>query len=119
MPHFVMDCSKKVIELYEEEFVIEQIFLIAQATGLFDENDIKVRLNSFETFSVGNKQEDFIHVFAHIMAGRTTKQRMHLSKCMVSKLVELFPQIPNVAMNVSEFEKSTYCNRDMMRNVNS
>lgn len=118
MPHFVMDCSKRVIELYEEEYVIEQIFLIAQATGLFDDYDIKVRLNTFETFSVGNIQEDFIHVFAHIMAGRTTKQRAYLSKCMVRKLVELFPQIPNVAMNVSEFEKSTYFNRGMMRNVN-
>ena len=65
-------------------------------------------------FSVGNKYGDFIHVFAHIMQGRTTEQKANLSKQMVTKLVALFPDIPNVAMNVSDFEKATYCNRAMV-----
>ena len=64
MPHFVMDCSESVLKSYDEEFIIEQIHLVANATGLFDENDIKVRLNSFQKYSVGNQREDFIHVFA-------------------------------------------------------
>ena len=45
MPHFVMDCSESVLESHKEEFIIEQIHLIAYATGLFDEGDIK-KLNS-------------------------------------------------------------------------
>nr|WP_024601092.1 hypothetical protein [Pseudoalteromonas sp. TB41] len=63
---------------------------------------------------MGNKREDFIHVFAHIMQGRTAEQKANLSRVIVSKLVTLFPEIPNIAMNISDFEKATYCNRTML-----
>ncbi|WP_295893941.1 5-carboxymethyl-2-hydroxymuconate Delta-isomerase [uncultured Vibrio sp.] len=114
MPHFVMDCSEGILKSHDEEFIIEQIFLVAHATGLFDKNDIKVRINSFQKYSVGNKREEFIHVFASIMQGRTVEQKAILSQQVVSKLVDLFPNIPNIAMNINDFEKATYCNRTML-----
>ena len=114
MPHFVMDCSASVLEYHDEEFILEQIHLVVNSTGLFNEADIKVRINPFKKYSVANKREDFIHVFAHIMQGRTTEQKASLSKQVVNKLVFLFPEIPNIAMNISDFEKATYCNRAML-----
>ena len=114
MPHFVMDCSESVLISLSEEFVIEQIHIAANSTGLFDEGDIKVRLNPFVKFSVGNEREDFIHVFAHMMQGRTTKQKADLSQIIVAKLVSLFPDTPNIAINISDFEKATYRNRAML-----
>jgi 5-carboxymethyl-2-hydroxymuconate isomerase len=109
-----MDCSESVFNYHPEEVIIEQIHLVAHNTGLFDEGDIKVRINPYKKYIVGNKREDFIHVFAHIMQGRTTEQRAHLSQQVVAKLVALFPEIPNIAMNISDFEKATYCNRAMV-----
>jgi len=109
-----MDCSESVLNLYNEEFIIEQVHLVVNTTGLFKESDIKVRLNPFQKYAVGNKREDFIHVFAHIMQGRTTEQKANLSKVVVTKLISLFPEVPNIAMNVSDFEKATYCNRTMI-----
>ncbi|NMP31997.1 5-carboxymethyl-2-hydroxymuconate Delta-isomerase [Thalassotalea sp. M1531] len=114
MPHFVMDCSNTVLNSYDETYIIEQIYLVANESGLFAANDIKVRLNPFTTYSVGNKTEDFIHIFAHIMQGRTTEQKANLSQQLVARLVTLFPDIPNIAMNISDFEKATYCNRNML-----
>ncbi len=114
MPHFVIDCSESVLQSYDEEYILEQIHLVASSTTLFDENDIKVRLNPFKKYSVGNKREDFIHVFAHIMQGRTTVQKADLSKKITRKLVDLFPNISNVAINISDFEKATYCNKRML-----
>ena len=114
MPHFVMDCSESVLKSHDEEFIIQQIHFAANSTGLFDEGDIKVRLNLFQKYSVGNKREDFIHVFAHIMQGRTTEQKAHLSQKIVAELVALFPDVPNIATNISDFEKATYCNRAML-----
>ena len=114
MPHFVMDCSESVLKFHDENFIIEQIHLVANSTGLFDEGDIKVRMNPFQKYSVGNKREDFIHVFAHIMQGRTTEQKANLSQQVVIRLVALFPEIPNIAMNISDFEKATYYNRAML-----
>ena len=109
-----MDCSESVLKSHDENFIIEQIHLVANSTGLFDEGDIKVRINPFQKYSVGNKREDFIHVFAHIMQGRTTEQKANLSQQVVSRLVALFPEIPNIAMNISDFEKATYCNRAVL-----
>ncbi|TPH13378.1 5-carboxymethyl-2-hydroxymuconate Delta-isomerase [Litorilituus lipolyticus] len=114
MPHFIVDCSESILASYDEEYIIEQIHLVAENSDLFDNNDIKVRLNTFKKYSVGNARQDFIHVFAHIMQGRTTKQKAALSQHIVEKLTELFPDIANIAMNISDFEKATYCNRSML-----
>ncbi|RLA42129.1 MAG: 5-carboxymethyl-2-hydroxymuconate isomerase, partial [Gammaproteobacteria bacterium] len=65
MPHFLVDCSESIFELHSEEKIIEQVHLAAKSTELFNENDIKVKVNSFKKYSTGNKIEDFIHVFAH------------------------------------------------------
>jgi 5-carboxymethyl-2-hydroxymuconate isomerase len=115
MPHFVMDCSETVLNLYEQKFICEQIHLVALDTGLFVESEIKVRLNPFKTYSVGNNKETFIHVFAHIMQGRTTIQKANLSKEVVAKLTNMFPSIEHIAMNIADFEKATYCNHAMLK----
>lgn len=114
MPHFVLDCSQSILETHDEAFIIEQVHLTANASGLFDEHDIKVRVNPFKKYAVGNKASDFIHVFSHIMEGRTTEQKAKLSRDMVLMLTGLFPDVTNIAMNISDFEKATYCNRTML-----
>ena len=50
------------------------------------------------------------------MQGRTTEQKAKLSNALVARLFEMFPQVINIAMNVSEFERSTYCNKNMIDN---
>ena|SRR5690349_9642885 len=114
MPHFILDCSETILDDYSEEQLLAQIHAVAQATGLFDEDDIKVRVNPYKTYSVGNKKQDFIHVFGYIMEGRSTEQKADLSKRVVQNLALLFPKIPRIAMNVYDFEKATYCNREML-----
>lgn len=114
MPHFVIDCSEHILNIQQEEQIIKKIHTVAVSTGLFTENEIKVRVNPFKTYLVGNKKDDFIHVFSNIMEGRTTEQKASLSKAIVKQLVLLFPDVSNIAVNIREFEKSTYCNKDML-----
>jgi len=114
MPHFVVDCSQEILSVHSEQEIIVQLHIVANKSKLFEENDIKVRVNPFITYLVGNQKQDFIHVFSHIMQGRTTEQKATLSNTVVTKLSEMFPQVSNIAMNVSEFEKSTYCNKNMI-----
>ena len=114
MPHFIVDCSIEILDSHAEEYIAEQIHLVAVASDLFDISDIKVRINPYNKYSVGGKRELFIHVFSSIMQGRTTEQRAKLSQSVVEKLVAMFPHVPNIAMSVSEFEKATYYNRSML-----
>lgn len=114
MPHFIVDCSESVLDVHSEEQILEQVHLIAHATQLFDEDDIKVRVHPYRKYLVGNKKQDFIHVFAYVMEGRSTGQKADLSRRIVQTLSSMFPHISKIAVNVYDFEKATYCNRDML-----
>jgi 5-carboxymethyl-2-hydroxymuconate isomerase len=114
MPHFVVDCSHSILEHRPEEEIIARVHGVANATGLFDEHDIKVRVNPFALYSVGNRREEFIHVFSSIMEGRSVDQRAELSRLIVVELACMFPHVANIAINIAEFEKATYCNRTML-----
>ena len=115
MPHFVIDCSSDVLDIEKPKTILEKLHIVATNSGLFDEADIKVRLNPFkDNYIVGGKREPFIHVFANIMEGRTTKQKANLSKNIVTVLKEMFPNIPFIAINIRDFEKATYCNKSMV-----
>jgi 5-carboxymethyl-2-hydroxymuconate isomerase len=73
-----------------------------------------VRTRTYEHFTVGGTQDDFLHVFGYIMQGRTIEQRQTLSVSIVKRLKELLPDVPVISMNVMEFEKATYTNRSMV-----
>lgn len=114
MPHFVVDCSQGILQQHSEEEILARLHLAVNATGLFEESDIKVRVNPFRVYAAGGGQEDFIHVVSHIMQGRTIEQRANLSRTVVSELAAMFPAIRRIAANVAEFEKATYVHRDML-----
>jgi len=114
MPHFVIDCSPNVLKLKAPQEIILAVHDTAEASGLFAKGDIKVRINVYEHYTVGNTDNDFIHVFGHIMEGRNTAQKSSLSRSIISMLKAMFPDVPVISMNVVDFEKSTYCNRKMV-----
>lgn len=114
MPHFILDCTESILEMHEPKKVIQEVFEAADATGLFQRNDIKVRLNPYKYSLVQSGDADFIHVFGNIMQGRTDAQKADLSKRIVTKLKELFPEVPIISMNIRDFEKASYCNKTMI-----
>lgn len=114
MPHFILDCSENILKLQEPRKVLEAVLETAFSTGLFDRNDIKVRLNPFKYSLVQDGSDDFIHVFGNIMQGRTDEQKSELSFAIVTTLKTMFPNVPIVSMNVRDFEKESYCNRTMV-----
>ena len=114
MPHFIIDCSEGILGSHSEEEIIEQVHISAVSTELFNKNDVKVRVNVFKKYSTGDKKEDFIHVFANIMEGRSIEQKFNLSQTIVRHLTLMFPLVPNIGTNVIEFEKTTYFNRNML-----
>ena len=114
MPHFIIDCSENILELVSPEEILTAVHDTAEATALFKKGDIKVRIRPFNYFTVGNTKSDFIHVFGNIMEGRTTEQKADLSKRIITKLKSMFPDVPVISINIREFEKATYCNRNMI-----
>lgn len=114
MPHFVIDCSENILNLKSPEKIMQAVYDTAESTGLFDPVDIKVRINPFRYYNTGNTKDDFIHIFANIMEGRTTDQKSNLSKKIISQLKVMFPEVPILSINIRDFEKATYCNKSMV-----
>ena len=90
------------------------IFDIAIATGLFSENDIKARINSYKYYLVGLTTDDFIHIFCSIIQGRIIDQKSDLSKSIISKLKPMFPSVQIISINIRNFTKATYYNKIMI-----
>lgn len=116
MPHFVIDCSEDIVVMKSPEEIMQNVYNTAESTQLFDKGDIKVRINPFKHYNIGNSKDDFIHIFANIMEGRTTSQKAKLSKAVVTELKKMFPNVPIISINIRDFEKATYCNKSMIKN---
>jgi len=114
MPHFIIDCSEQIISLKTPNEIMQKVYDIAESSGLFDQGDIKVRINPFKHYNIGNTKDDFIHIFANIMEGRTTNQKALLSKSIIAELKLMFPNVLIISMNIRDFEKATYCNKTMV-----
>jgi 5-carboxymethyl-2-hydroxymuconate isomerase len=114
MPHFIIECSEEIIINKTPDELMQAVYEVAEETGLFAKNDIKVRLNPYKYYKLGKTKKDFIHVFGNIMEGRTIEQKANLSKKVIERLNQMFPRISILSMNVSEFEMSTYSNKSLI-----
>lgn len=114
MPHFVIECSENIVKIKSPKEIIQKVYDTAEATGLFDKGDIKVRINPFEYYNIGNTQNDFIHIFANIMEGRSVSQKKKLSENIIRELKFIFPNVPIISINIRDFERATYCNKSMV-----
>ena len=97
---------------------MQAVYDVAEATGLFAVNDIKVRLRAYQYFKLAEGKRDFIHIFGYIMEGRSVTQKQNLSKRIIERLNELFPATTILSINITEFEKATYSNRALIHPLN-
>jgi 5-carboxymethyl-2-hydroxymuconate isomerase len=121
MPHFVIRCSENILSFKSPQEIMQYVYDTAEATNLFTKSGvggIKVRINSFRHFITVNSQDDFIHIFAHIMEGRTVEQKKYLSKKIITQLNLMFRHVPVISINIHDFEKETYCNKSMILKSN-
>ncbi len=114
MPHFIIDCSENILLQRTPDELMETVYDEAEATGLFAKGDIKVRINPYTHYKLGETKKDFIHIFGNIMEGRTVEQKANLSRRIVERLAKLFPEISILSINIREFEKATYCNLSLI-----
>jgi len=118
MPHFIIDCSQDILQLRTPEELMDALYEVADATGLFAPNDIKVRLQPYQYYRLGTGKKNFLHVFGYIMEGRTTEQKAHLSRQISTRLSELLTDISFLSVNINDFEASTYSNKALINPEN-
>ena len=118
MPHFIIDCSENLLLQKNPDEIMQAVYDTAEATGLFAKDDIKVRINPYKYYKLGETKKDFLHIFGNIMEGRTVGQKENLSKKIIERLNQMFPEISILSINIREFEKVTYCNKSLINPLN-
>jgi 5-carboxymethyl-2-hydroxymuconate isomerase len=119
MPHFIIECSEDILSVKKPGEIMEAVYEVADATGLFAKNDIKVRLTPYTHYKLGELKKDFIHIFGYIMEGRSITERSRLSTKIIERLNEMFPGISFLSMNIMEFEMATYSNKSLINPMNT
>ncbi|WP_274475115.1 5-carboxymethyl-2-hydroxymuconate Delta-isomerase [Mangrovimonas aestuarii] len=114
MPHIVIECSENVISDVAPQTIIQKVFETTESTGLFGKGAVKVRLNPYKHYHSESEGEDFIHVFANIMEGRTVDQKKGLSKKIATELISMLPDVSCISVNIIDMEKACYSNRVML-----
>lgn len=51
MPHFVIECSEDILYHKKPDEILRAVYEVAESTGLFATNDIKVRLNPYTHYN--------------------------------------------------------------------
>lgn len=114
MPHFIIDCSENITRQKSPDEIMRAVYDVAEATGLFAADDIKVRLRPYQYFKLGAGRKDFIHIFGNIMEGRSAEQKADLAEKIIGRLDEMFPDISILSINIREFERATYSNKALI-----
>lgn len=114
MPHFIIDCNQEIVEKLSSDTLLKTVYHAADTTGLFEKGDIKVRIRPYQYFMNGGQETDFIHVFGNILYGRSEAQKSALSKAIIQQLFQLTPETTIISMNIRDFDKASYCNKNML-----
>ena len=102
MPHCILDCSRTIERHAQLKDIIKAVYDAADGTGLFGRGDVKVRVNLYEHYTVGDTKEEFVHTVAYIMSGRTEAQRGHLSRQIITALKTLLPNVRVISIDVEK-----------------
>ncbi|ALU44102.1 5-carboxymethyl-2-hydroxymuconate Delta-isomerase [Pseudoalteromonas rubra] len=87
MPHLIIEHSAHLnISVYE---LVQAVHQGAERTQLFDPASIKTRAIAYNDYQLGSNHQGFIHVQAHIIAGRTVAQKQLLSETLLKALHSL------------------------------
>ena len=114
MPHFVVHTNASFLATTNGTRILQCINERAEASGLFPNSTIKVRIIPFENSIVGGEHADIIHIVAWIMGGRTTEQKKALADSIIIALKDLLPEIPTLSIDIRNIDPSTYSNREMV-----
>lgn len=108
MPHCIIEYSDTLETILCPNELMRSVYLGALSSELFDADDIKTRLVSFQHFASGDIKQDFIHVVLKILSGRSNEQRKALSNSVLTELNRLPLSSISLTVEVVEIEKSSY-----------
>ncbi|WP_339724339.1 5-carboxymethyl-2-hydroxymuconate Delta-isomerase [uncultured Paraglaciecola sp.] len=108
MPNFVIEFSGTLTQQITPETLMDKIFKGAKNSGHFPPEAIKVRIEPRPYFRLHDKYNDFLHVTAHILSGRTDLQKAEISKAVMEPLKALGLNSVFVSVEIVDIHRSSF-----------
>lgn len=99
MPHCVVELSQNL--LAHKKTLLGIVRDATFSSTLFSEEDIKVRMLTYDEFLVGTTNDAFVHVTASILSGRTDAQKKKLSLGLANAIARYFSDKKGISVTVS------------------
>ncbi len=108
MPHCIIEYSSSFGSKLDVQQLVGKVHQAAEGSGLFDSAAIKSRAIGYQHFQVGGAQQDFIHVTAKILPGRTAEQKANLSRLILQQLASFELTRVSLTVEVVDIDQGSY-----------
>ncbi len=108
MPHITLEYTHDMIRPQQLSGLLDALYAVVVATGLFDERNIKLRSLGHEHYRLGGGAKGFLHVMCRIHAGRSQAQQKALSQALVDCLEQLDTGVSVITCEVVEMSGPSY-----------
>lgn len=122
MPHLTIEYSDN-LPGFDPRAALAHANQMLDASGLFQEIDIKSRIIACPAFQVGlaDSGRGFIHARIAIMPGRTDQQKADLTQAVLHALRQQLPTLPELHVQISveltELDASSYAKDSVLGGV--
>ncbi|MDU0356197.1 5-carboxymethyl-2-hydroxymuconate Delta-isomerase [Paraglaciecola aquimarina] len=108
MPNFVIEYSESLTQQVDPNILMDKVFEGAKASGHFPPEAIKVRIEPRPNFRLHDIYQDFLHVSAHILSGRTDEQKIEISNAVLEPLKTLNLSSAFVSVEVVDIHRPSF-----------
>ncbi|MEA3405077.1 MAG: hypothetical protein U9R28_04965 [Pseudomonadota bacterium] len=111
MPHIVIEVSQDSLQSLLPQQLVSVAFDSVKQTGLFNSENIKVRLHPVEFYQLGLEGSGFIHVMCRIHAGKTQSQKQQLTQALINAIAESLNKRWVITAEVVEMDRASYAKK--------
>lgn len=108
MPHMVISYAKPVENQIEIQTLVQEVWNVAEQSGLFTPASIKARALPVEHFVTGDTDQLFVHVDAKLFVGRTDDQKQDMIKRIFDKITSLVSDDVSISVEAIDMDKPNY-----------
>jgi 5-carboxymethyl-2-hydroxymuconate isomerase len=91
--------------------VMQALHEAAASTGVVKAEDLKIRVLPFADYLVAGEQQSFFHVSLYLLAGRTPRQKEHLSMELRKTLADILTDVHSISIDIRDMDPQAYKKR--------
>lgn len=108
MPHIFIDYSADMFPEEQQNVLMDAVFQAVVDTGIFEAENIKIRLLPVNRYKIGRQEHGYIHCQCRIHSGRTSLQKKQLTRALVSSVSALATGCMVITAEVIDMDSDSY-----------